>query len=39
MTLLALSNDEHFGPFVPVASPSHLQASIKGNAALLQEQR
>ena len=38
-TLLALANDQSFGPFVPVASDARLQAAIKGGARLVNEER
>ena len=38
-TVLALSNDQHFGPFVPVASSATVQAAIKGSARLSHEER
>ena len=38
-TLLALANDQMFGPFVPVASGAQLQATVKGNANLLRADR
>ena len=38
-TVLALANDQAFGPFVPVAANEQFQAKIRGNARVLNEAR